>query len=1173
MRETRKVDVVIKDGDKIVFEKKGFEVPEGWSDNAAQIMASKYAAPHENSAQEIFIRVVNTIRDWGLKYHYFETPEEAEIFADKLYFLLEEQKACFNSPVLFNLGLENHKPMASACYILGIKDDLDDILDHCSREGKIFKWGSGVGVNLSTLRARGEKLSTGGTSTGPLSFFKIWDRSAGQIRSGGTLRRAARMTCLNVDHPDITDFVRCKSAEEEKARLLSDHGIDHTEASATVDYQNTNISVCLSDEFMEAYQKNKDFWAKGVVDKSFNKKVNPRKIMRDIAEQAHKTGDPGIIFTDTVNRYNTVPSRGKITSSNPCFDGETLLHTPKGLKKIKDLSASKKDFKILCYDGRFRAATAFPTGKKELFKITLSSGNVLVVTEDHRILSSRKSMDFVEAREVGKKVELGFKNEEIDIDINSCFDPEFGLLGYLLGDGTPRRYQSHSKTSHLARIYLRKDGDDDKVGSWFKNTYEDWRAPKDKEKNTLSSRTFTEFLDEFPIRPYVSERTIPQNILESSPALLASCLRGLFSANGCVLNNKTNRVSLKTTSKTLAQQVIVGLSSLGIHSYLSTNKKRTAQFENGEYECKESYNVNICKKENLAKFQKCVGFIQPSKTKKLAQVISELNPSKEKYRRPYIKKIEFLGEDYVYDFTEPETHTGVANGVVVHNCGEFFSVNNNSCNLASMNILKYIKSGKVDMLSLEQDVAIMTRAMDILINEAHFPLPEIKETTQATRPLGLGATNIAAALACMHLPYDSSEGRFAVKDILATILFGAFKESVELAKKLGPFSEWENNKEETVAVYKTLLTEGKLSENREDFSLNDIYHQFIEHGIRNSQLTLLAPTGTISFVMDADTTGIEPFFALEATKNLSGGGKMRIKPKIVEEIQNDTTLSERDKESILKTTNEISWRDHLQMVASAQKYLNGGISKTINMSSDATVEDIEKAILHAWNLGVKAFTIYRDGSKINQPLVDRKTTSAKEEKQVKKTSESRIKLPDTRLSWTHKFSIAGHEGYVNVGMYPNGAPGEVFIQMNKQGSTLNGLMDAFAVSISLALQYGVPLQKLVDKFKSTRFEPAGITAEEDIRICTSLIDYIFRWIEVNFITKQRCPTSYLEHEEIEIENEEELLLSTTTEDNEQVVPMIEGQPSGDFCMNCNSEMIRAGTCSYCPSCGETSGCS
>jgi len=838
---TRKTDVRITDSeDNVIFEKKQFEVPVDWSDRAATIVASKYATDDENSVIDIINRVVDQITEWGHEQGYFGTDplsvqvlsgekytkdgrsttlsDEAHKFSKDLKDILVNQRAAFNSPVWFNIGIETNPNQASACFILPVEDTMDSILNHTVVEGNIFKGGSGAGMNVSKLRAKGEKLSNKGEASGPVSFMRGWDSFAGIIKSGGKVRRAAKLVCMDVDHPDIMEFIECKYYEEKKAKALVAAGISPEEAYSTVAFQNTNHSIRVTDKFMKLTKADNFTWE--LINRGNRKQpifTTAADILHRTAEIAWETGDPGIQFDDRMNKDNPVPSLGRIESTNPC--------------------------------------------------------------------------------------------------------------------------------------------------------------------------------------------------------------------------------------------------------------------------------------------------------------------------------------------------------------SEFSAINLSACNLASLNLTKYLTTetgsmpfNNIDWELFNSDIKILITAMDILIEAADYPTEGIRETTIRTRPLGLGFTNLGALLMLMGLPYNSKEGRELAGQISQEMTRYAYQQSIQLAKKLGSFADFNNNKETNLRIIE------KLTKNSAPVSECD------QDGLRNSQLTLLAPCGTISFMMDADTTGIEPLFALKSTKTLAGGGTMEIAAECIKKaieqfggyISDDTIKETIDSLSIeqrdvFRTANEIHWKDHILMMAACQQHLNGAISKTINMPNDCTVEDIEQAYMFAWENGIKALAVYRDGSKQFQPLVaqtDEEDLDNAEDNTEDKWTAYRKKLPETRQSITHKFDIQGLKGYITCGMYESGELGEIFVRTQKQGTTIQGLMDGFATSISLGLQYGVPLETLAEKFIGSKFEPAGFTKNEDIRIAHSIIDYIFRWIRLQFIDSD-------EDDEILTTKSE----AVDTETNE--IPMnFDGPP----CSKCQTITSRVGTCFLCPSCGTQDGC-
>lgn len=805
--KTRKLDIILNN--KLI--KKDFKVPEFWSDTAANIAATKYATEKENSALEIIYRVAKQITDWGEKEGYFlkdieeEYDTEASEFEEDLKQLMIDQKIVFNSPIYFNLGVKNQGRQASACFVGSVEDNMEDILRHTKRAGMIFKSGSGIGINVSKLRAEGESLSNKGTASGPISFMKMWDRCASVVKSGGKTRRAAVLIAMDIDHPDIKEFIHCKSNEEDKAKILIDAGISAEEAYATVDFQNANHSVVITDEFMQIVRHEGDWNLTNRGDGRVSKTLKARDLFNQIAEQAWKTGDPGLQFRDTINKQNPLKVTGTIENSNPC--GE---------------------------------------------------------------------------------------------------------------------------------VYLPK-----------------W---------------------------------------------------------GC-------------------------------------------------------------------------------------------------------------------------------------------------CQLCAFNLPKYLNNNnELDIDILEKDAEVVTTAMDIIIGCADYPTEEFKKEAVETRPLGIGATDLAGYLIRRGLAYNSEKGRIEANKVIRNITEAVLTASIKLAKKVGPFPRFEEEKESTLHHYQNIVN-----------SWSNFMPAIELHGIRNCTATALAPNGSSGLLVDSDGLGIEPIFALQTTKTLVGGGTLELIPKCVKEkleslyeegklgsYWNDnieeliSNLPEKEQKVFL-TANEISWKDHIRMVASLQQVISQGISKTINLPNYATVEDIKEAYMMAWELGCKGITVYRDGSKELQPLRDsskKESNKSVDNKIVVEVSKPvRKKLPADRKADCHKIDIAGFEGYLHTGLYEDGSLGEIFIRASKQGSFQLGMLDSFATMVSVGLQYGVPLEDLVNKFKGQNFEPQGITQNPDIRFCKSVVDYIFKYLEQKFLVK-----------EFKVE---ELGLNKSYD--------------GPLCSNCGGFMTPAGSCFYCNSCGSSSG--
>ncbi|HEY6952286.1 MAG TPA: vitamin B12-dependent ribonucleotide reductase [Bacteroidota bacterium] len=878
--ELRSAVISNEKGEK-VFEQKDVEIPKSWSMTATNVVVSKYfhgqlGTPNrEHSVKQLVKRVASTICEWGYKGGYFASEEDAEIFYNELLYLLVNQYMSFNSPVWFNVGVEE-KPQCSACFINSVQDSMDSILTLAKTEGMLFKWGSGTGSNLSTLRSSREKISGGGTPSGPVSFMKGFDAFAGVIKSGGKTRRAAKMVILNAEHPDIVDFINCKADEEKKAWALIDAGYNGGfnvpgGAYDSISYQNANHSVRVTDEFMKAVIEDKEWITTAVTSGKPVEKYKARDIMKQISDAAWVCGDPGMQFHTTVNNWHTCSNTAPINASNPC--------------------------------------------------------------------------------------------------------------------------------------------------------------------------------------------------------------------------------------------------------------------------------------------------------------------------------------------------------------SEYMFLDDTACNLASLNLMKFRRADKeFDVESFRKAVEVTITAMEIEVDYASYPTPRIGENSHEYRPLGLGYANLGALLMSRGLAYDSDEGRAMAAAITSLMCGEAYKQSALIAKEMGPFNGFAKNREPMLNV----MTKHGVHAERisKDYIASDlweaqckVWNDVVEfgkkYGIRNSQATVLAPTGTIGFMMDCDTTGVEPDIALVKYKKLVGGGLMKIVNQTVPEALAKLGYDQEEIEHIIayidkndtiegaphlkeehlsvfdcafKPSNgkrSIHYMGHIKMMGATQPFLSGAISKTVNLPTEVTPEEIQQAYIESWKLGLKAVAVYRDGCKRTQPL----STSLDKKEEKPKARPARRRLPDERVSITHKFSIAGHEGYITVGMFEDGTPGELFVTMSKEGSTISGMMDSFATAISISLQYGVPLKVLVDKFSHARYEPAGFTNNPDIPIAKSISDYIFRWLGKKFMSNDEKPALDPQADNLITDTRSKVAVKespvqkdfaqakavSNIERNEKAV--FAAQSDAPPCHECGSIMIRSGSCYKCMECGSTSGCS
>lgn len=908
-----------RDG-SVAFEQLDVEFPVSWSLNSTNIVAQKYfrgtpgTPERESSMRQVIDRVADTITTWGIEGGYFVDNEEAEAFRAELKYILVTQRAAFNSPVWFNIGVKGVPQQASACFILSVEDKMNAILNWYREEGVIFKGGSGSGINLSKIRSSYENLEGGGTASGPVSFMRGADASAGTIKSGGKTRRAAKMVILNADHPDVEEFIWCKVKEERKARVLRDAGFDMDLDGAdsfSVQYQNANNSVRVTDEFMKAVEEDRDWNLNAVVDGTPVRTIRARDLWRQIAEAAWECADPGLQFDTTINKWHTAHATGRINGSNPC--------------------------------------------------------------------------------------------------------------------------------------------------------------------------------------------------------------------------------------------------------------------------------------------------------------------------------------------------------------SEYMHIDNSACNLSSLNLLKFLDDNdRFDVEAYRHAIEVMFTAQEILVGRADYPTEPIGENSRKFRQLGLGYANLGALLMALGYAYDSEGGRAWAAALTSLMTGHAYATSARTASRMGPFAGFAENEKYMLNVLRMHRDAHSEIANTSDVqgdllvagqeSWDAAVRDGEEYGVRNSQATVLAPTGTIGLMMDCDTTGVEPDLGLVKIKKMVGGGSMSIVNQTIpralrrlgyntQQVDDIVAYIDENKSIIgaphLEANhvsvfacsmgdNTIHYEGHVRMMGAVQPFLSGAISKTVNMPEEATIEDIEELHMLSWKLGIKAVAIYRDNCKVGQPLSTAKkdgessdSSSTVEaatqvvERVVEKivTQPVRQKLPRSRRGRTFEFRVADCKGFANIGEYEDGRPGELFLTVSKQGSTLSGIMDAFAKSISYGLQYGVPLRAFVEAFTNMRFEPAGMTDDPDIRIASSIMDYLFRRLALEYMTyDERAELGIFSRDEriqptlpgvveevIESKNGSEMATDVKSVPSaSELVTQIElgiaptapvsdhSAPEGmkrpahsdaPMCMLCGVQMQRAGSCHACPSCGSTSGCS
>jgi ribonucleoside-diphosphate reductase alpha chain len=1298
-----------KDG-TVAFEQRDVEFPVTWSMNATNIVSQKYfrgtlgTPERESSLRQVVDRVVKTITTWGQEGGYFADADEEEAFRNELAYILVTQRAAFNSPVWFNIGVKGVPQQASACFILSVDDTMDSILNWYREEGIIFKGGSGSGINLSRIRSSQELLQGGGTASGPVSFMRGADASAGTIKSGGKTRRAAKMVILNADHPDVEEFIWCKVKEEQKARVLRDNGFDMDLDGAdsfSIQYQNANNSVRVTDEFMQAVAEDADWGLVAVKTGEVLRTVKARNLWRQIAQAAWECADPGLQFDTTINRWHTAATTGRINGSNPCFTGDTLVHTDKGLIRFKELfdrANHGEEFQVWTHDltnpdePRSEMVLTTPdafmiTGRNPIVRLRFSNGMELRCTPGHRIFTTNRG--YVEAADLTpdddvRSLDLPAPavNAEWAIPVTTDADAYRGkgegehewrlpevwseelahYLGWLIGDGS-------TSGSTTATIYGSPEDREEmlprhqELVEWINGG----RPLKVSEQANgtaqlrLSRRVFKRWLETLGVRSVTGEhKVVPWSIEQAPPEIVAAFLRGLFDADGCAVSKRSNcYVGLGSISPELLRGVQRLLSTFGVSSRIYTannagQSRFTYERADGStvrYQRHASYDLRIFG-SSVTRFAAEIGFGLQRKAAILRSIITDrVRP--EYHTNTAIHLVERTQQDVelTYNLSEPRNHSYVANGVVVRNCSEYMHLDNSACNLASINLLKYLDNdGNFDVDAFRHTVEIVFTAQEILVGRADYPTPQIAETSRNFRQLGLGYANLGALLMALGLPYDSADGRAWSAAITSLMTGHAYATSARVASRMGPFAGFAENEEHMLRVLRMHRDASHEIDNADVVPLElleagqrsweSAVRDGEEYGVRNSQSTVIAPTGTIGLMMDCDTTGIEPDLGLVKTKKLVGGGTMSIVNQTIpralsrlgyaaEQVAEIVAFIDTEKSIIgaphldpghlavfacSMGDNTIHYEGHVRMMGAVQPFLSGAISKTVNMPEEATVEEVEELHQLAWELGLKAVAIYRDNCKVGQPLSTTKKEDAATvvEKIVEKTVEKvvhrplRQKLPRSRRGRTFEFRVADCKGFATIGEYDDGRPGEIFLTVSKQGSTLSGIMDAFAKSISYGLQYGVPLRAFVEAFTNMRFEPAGMTDDPDIRFATSIMDYLFRRLAIEYLSyDERAELGIFtvdERLQPTLPGVEETVIETSTgteiaadpksvptagelaeqmevgataptpEDNTPAAGVIRHHDA-PMCMQCGVAMIRSGSCHACPSCGSTSGCS
>jgi ribonucleoside-diphosphate reductase alpha chain len=1192
------------------------------------------------------------------------------------------------------------------CFILSVDDTMESILDWYKEEGIIFKGGSGAGVNLSRIRSSKELLSSGGTASGPVSFMRGADASAGTIKSGGATRRAAKMVVLDVDHPDIEEFVETKAREEHKIRALRDAGFDVDlggEDMFSVQYQNANNSVRVSDAFMRAVESGSDFGLTSRTTGEVVATVDAGELFRRMARAAWECADPGIQYDGTIQDWHTTPESGRISASNPCFPADQRVLTDRGHIPIGDLvrrAAQGETFAVYTNDitaetdAQDAVVATTPTqymvtGTNEILELRFSDGSLLRCTPNHRLWTENRGWVHAEkllsddqvvrsfryaprsnpvlripraALEAARKAAASPGVRPLHLPEKWDEDPDLAhYLGWLAGDGSVGdqavvtvygtvEEQENVLPRHQALI-------ERLTGHRSKPSLQ----PNGIQQLRITRRTMVEFVRALGLGARAADKSVPPSLFEAPEETVLEFLQGLFDADGCAVDQKasgTRYIGLSSRSDQLLRDVQELLAPFGVASRVyRTSEGKPASFsytrKDGSTVTHSSdgpfFDLRISAR-SMREFSALVNFSLEGKSEKLREALD--------FRRMYRTKTttrllsrRSAGFETTYNLTEPRNHSYIVGGTVVANCSEYMSLDDSSCNLASINLLKFLRED--DTFDVERFTGLaelVITAMDVSITFADFPTEKIGETTRAYRQLGIGYANLGALLMATGHAYDSEGGRAVAAAVTSLMTGTAYRRGAELAGVVGPYDGYRRNEQahkrimrKHAAANDDLRTVGALEEpihtaaTREWAECLRIGER---NGWRNAQASLLAPTGTIGFMLDCDTTGIEPDFSLVKFKKLVGGGSMQIVNQAVPRALGNLGYQDEQIEAVVEYVSEnghvvdapglrsehyevfdcamgrryIRPMGHVRMMAAVQPFLSGAISKTVNVPEEASVEDFEHIYFEGWRMGLKALAVYRDNCKVGQPLSSggtREKAAEPEAEAVEAPRPVRRRLPKKRPSETTSFSVGGAEGYITAGSYPDDGLGEVFMKLGKQGSTLAGVMDAFSIAISIALQYGVPLETYVDKFTNMRFDPAGMTDDPDIRMAQSVVDYIFRRLALDHLP-------YEERAALGVLSAAERQAQAAGDDPAQVAAQVESYAQSaatsgadaaeapparaqethaaaerptrahstaelmeergfvadaPLCVTCGTKMRPSGSCYACEGCGATSGCS
>jgi len=1323
-----------KDG-TVAFEQLGVEVPSTWSLNATNILAQKYfrgtlgTPEREWSLKQVVDRVVDTITAWGVKDGYFVDTDEAETFRAELKHLIIHQKAALNSPVWFNIGVKGVPQQGSACFILAVDDSMDSILNWYREEGTIFKGGSGAGVNLSKIRSSVEHLNGGGTASGPVSFMRGADASAGTIKSGGKTRRAAKMVILDADHPDIEDFIWCKAREERKARVLRDAGFDMDldgKDSISIQYQNANNSVRVSDEFMAAVVDDADWHLRAVTDGSVMRTVRARDLYRQIMEATWECADPGMQFDTTINRWHTAHEDGRINGSNPCSE---YMHVDNSACNLASLNL----LTFLEDDGSFDIA-----GYKRAVEVVFTAQEILVGNGDYP--TEKIAENSRRFRQLG----LGYANIGALLMAQGLpYDSDGGRAwaGALTALMTGHAYATSARTA--ARM----------------GPFAGYTKNREHMLNVLRMhRSEVAKIDEelVPTELLSAAQEVWDDAVELGEAYgVRNAQASVLAPTGCLVGG-----SLVATERGLVRLATLGDPDGDQWQDLSTGvataegrKQATKFFVNGleqtvDIRTERGYAISGTTKHRIKVLDETGSWVWRHFSDVRAGdvvplALNQLVGTSQEVRLPRLGEAHWAGEHHV---RTPEVMTEELAELVGYFMGDG-SLHARGLRLCVANteldVVDHLTRAAKSLFGIEAAVTAKQGYTEVALHSVrlvdwwhacgfakhmpheghsgkgwspHIPnavlhandrdvyaaflrgLFEADGTVTSGYP-SWTTTNesfsddVRSVLLALGFPTTTREGTsgrgsklFVLRLLnLDTAERFGFEVGFVSARKQAALSSGEhpqaarydhipvsrelidrvcpgNDRNRRVAlmehkrsgsITRRLARELVATGDAELTHLLGYFYDRVGSAVLGAEeltydisvpenVTYLAngfvSHNTIGLLMDCDTTGVEPDLSLVKTKKLVGGGTMSIVNQTIPRALRRLGYDDAQVEDIVAYIDEhksivgapylkaehlpvfacsmgdntIHYLGHVRMMAAAQPFISGAISKTVNLPEDATVEDVEQLHLDAWQMGIKAIAIYRDNCKVGQPLSTTKTASAiaaedavaaglvavpseltakiteleqaLERQVVVVKQPQRERLPRRRRSSTFKFRVADCEGYVTVSEYDDGRPGELFIKVSKQGSTLAGVMDAFSISISLGLQHGVPLATYVSKYTNMKFEPAGMTDDPELRLSTSLVDYIFRRLAVDYLPRA-------DREEIGILTtgerlqptlpgvEEAVTFDATSSDpevaNSGPPPTLHRQPQLDapLCMQCGTTMQRAGSCYVCAGCGTTSGCS